>query len=166
MAESAALIGVASAAITFLEFSTRLCRVVRQIRKACGELPPEIQTCHQLIVLFGRMLARLQRFSQLKSGSHGPPTELDSDLDFVVAECRKSGEELLALLDKIKPKVRCYGKSNTWIRDMQTTLRVARKEGKLRKLEQDLRGFKNDLCFILNERVLIAANATRYALPL
>ncbi|KIX97467.1 uncharacterized protein Z520_06919 [Fonsecaea multimorphosa CBS 102226] len=146
-AEAAVSIGIASSCVEFFNFAIRLHKVVGDLRRAHGQLPKDVADVHLSVTAFERLVSRLQRTIQAP-GCHGPLQEHESDLINVIDRCRHAGEELLRILERLKSK---SSSSKMSLAEIRTGLRVLRREGSIKKLEDVLNSCKSDLTLLMLE---------------
>jgi hypothetical protein len=78
-AEASVAIGIASSAIAFFNFATKVAQTTKAIHDAGGKLPEDVQLCYTLVQDFSKLLKRL------KHGVQQPrvtPVPQEAEADF------------------------------------------------------------------------------------
>ena len=136
-------IGLASSIITIVEVGYKITRRTIEFSRLLGDLPPDLQSCKDLVDIIVRAGERLQGKSPIGIGEdavQGPPTELQADLQLLFDKCNKTATSLLELLESLEGPGA-----------LSRAVKVARKEGKIAQIRNRLDQHVLVILYLLEE---------------
>ena len=93
--------GLASSIITIVQVGYKISKRTAELSRLLGDLPPDLQSCKDLVDILVRCAKRLQGERPQVIGVdaiYGPPTELQADLEFLFTQCYETATTLFELL--------------------------------------------------------------------
>ena len=123
-------IGLASSIITIVEVGYKITKRTIEYSRLAGDLPPDLQSCKDLVDIIVRTGKRLQQRLSSGNGNQavlGPPTEVQSDLELLFDKCYETATSFLDLLGNVQG----HGA-------LSKVIRLARKEGKIARIWKKL----------------------------
>lgn len=136
-------IGLASSIITIVEVGYKITRRTIEFSHLLGDLPPDLQSCKDLVDIVVRVGERLQRKMPPGTGEdavQGPPTELQADLQMVFDQYNKTAISLFELIESLQGSGA-----------LSRAVRLARKEGKIAQIRNRLDQHVLAILFLLGE---------------
>ena len=98
-------IGLASSLLTIIELGYKISKRIVELSGDLGNLPPDLQSCKDLVEIIVRCAKRLQGKAPQVVGQeaiHGPPTELQADLKVLFDRCYETAKALFELLGSLE----------------------------------------------------------------
>ncbi len=135
--------GLASSIVTIAEVGYKISKRTVEFSRLLGDLPPDLQSCKELVDIVVRTGERLQRKISRGNGEGavlGPPTELQADLEILFAQCNTTATTLLDLLDTFEGPGA-----------LSKAVKLARKEGRIAQIRNRLDHLVLALLFVLAE---------------
>ena len=148
-------IGLASSIITIVEVGYKITRRTVEFSRLLGDLPPDLQSCQDLVDIIVRTGKRLQRKSTQGVGEEavrGPPTELQADLKVLFDQCNETAISLFELLGSLEGPGA-----------LSRAIKLARKEGKIAQIRNRLDQHVLAILFVLGEEQNQSDTETRYS---
>lgn len=147
-------IGLASSIITIVEVGYKITKRTAEFSRLLGDLPPDLQSCKDLVDVIVRTGKRLRRKTLLAIGDEviqGPPTELQADLGIIFDECNETATSLFALLGSLEGPG-----------PLKRAIRLARKEGRIAQIRNRLDQHVLAILFVLGEDQIMSDTEIRY----
>lgn len=147
-------IGLASSIITIVEVGYKITRRTVEFSRLVGDLPPDLQSCKDLVDIVVRTGKRLQRKMPQGFGeevAQGPQTELQTDLQVLFDQCTETATSLLELLRNLEGSGA-----------MSRAIKLARVEGKIIQIRNTLDQHVLAILFVLGEDQNESDTETRY----
>ena len=119
-------IGLASSIITIVEVGYKITKRTVEYSRLAGDLPPDLQSCKDLVDIIVRTGKRLQGSLPSRIGNEavlGPPTEAQADLEVLFDHCYETATSFLDLLGNIQGQGA-----------LSKAINLARKEGKIARI--------------------------------
>ena len=135
MAEAIAIISLLGNIVQFVDTGTKVLSSTYELYKK-GSLEENSELSSTTGCLQGA-LELLQ---------NGPMVKSDTRLSALVLGCSQLADELMAILDKLKPDKR----KNVLLESTLKSLHSVKARGKIKDIERRLNKMKDDLCFRLN----------------
>jgi hypothetical protein len=135
--------GLASSIVTFLTLAYQVGERTRTFARLAGELPPDLQSCKDLVDVILRCSERLkaQVFDNSSQGAvAGPLTAHETDLSALFDQCAGTASEIVTLFDKVN------GSSS-----FKKALQSIRKQGKLHSIRNELEQQILTILFVFQE---------------
>ena len=136
-------IGLASSIVTIVEVGYKITKRTAEFSRLLGDLPPDLQSCKDLVDILVRSGKRLSGETLPGLGEkavQGPPTELQADLEILFDQCNETATSLFDLLGSLKGPG-----SLSW------AIRLARKEGRIAQIRNRLDQHVLAILFVLGE---------------
>ena len=135
--------GLASSIITIVQVGYQISRRTAELSRLLGDLPPDLQSCKDLVDILVRCAKRLQGEKPQVVGVdaiYGPPTELQADLEVLFTQCYETATELFKLLGGFEGA-----------RPLSRAVKLARGEGTIARIRSRLDQNVLAILFILEE---------------
>ena len=158
-AEASVAIGIASSTIAFFNFTTKVAKATKAIHDAGGELPEDVQLCHMLVQDFSKLLRRLENGIQQPRVSRSLQ-EAETDFQQLIEDCSGTVQELLIVLQSLNPMKNPLGRVR-WLAALRSGIKIARKEGKIQRIQSRLSSYKEQLLLLMLERMLNSSSTTK-----
>ena len=123
-------IGLASSIITIVEVGYKITKRTIEFSRLAGDLPPDLQSCKDLVDIIVRTGKRLQQTLPSGIGNEtvlGPPTEVQANLELLFDKCYETATSFLDLLGNVQG----HGA-------LTKAIILARKEGKIARIRKGL----------------------------
>ena len=136
-------IALTSSLVTIVEVGYKVIKRTSEFSHLLGDLPPDLQSCKDLVDIIVRTGERLQRKFPLCVGDgaiHGPPTELQADLEILFAQCHETATSFSDLLSSLEGSGA-----------LSRAIKLARKEGKIAQIRSRLDQHVLAILFALGE---------------
>ena len=147
-------IGLASSIITIVEVGYKITRRTVEFSRLVEDLPPDLQSCKDLVDIVVRTGKRLQKKMSQRFGEEavqGPQTELQTDLQVLFDQCTETATSLLELLEGLEGSGA-----------MSRAIKLARVEGKTVQIRNTLDQHVLAILFVLGEDQNESDTETRY----
>ena len=147
-------IGLASSIITIVEIGYKITKRTVEFSRLLGDLPPDLQSCKDLVDIIVRTGKRLQGKTSLAIGDEavqGPPTEVQANLEVLFDQCNETATSLFALL-------RSLGGPGA----LSRAIKLARKEGRITQIRNRLDQHVLAILFVLGEDQITSDTEIRY----
>ena len=146
--------GLASSIITIVQVGYKISKRTAEFSRLLGDLPPDLQSCKDLVDILVRCAKRLQGEKPQVVGVDtifGPPTELQADLEVLFTQCYETATTLLELLGGFEGA-----------RSLSRAVKLARREGRIAQIRNRLDQNVLAILFILEEDQRKSDTETRY----
>ena len=147
---------LASSIITIIQVGYKISKRTAEFSRLLGDLPPDLQSCKDLVDILVRCAKRLQGESPQVVGVdaiYGPPTELQADLGVLFTQCNETATTLLEILGDFKGA-----------RSFFRAVKLARREGRIAQIRNRLDQNVLAILFVLEEDHRKFDTETRYYL--
>ena len=151
-------IGLASSIITIVEVGYKISKRTIEFSRLLGDLPPDLQSCKDLVDIIVRSSQRLQRTLPSAIGDEpvfGPPTELQIDLERLFGQCHETATSFHSLLASLETSGA-----------LSKAIKLARKEGTISQIRNRLDQHVLAILFVLGGNQSKSDTETRYHTPL
>ena len=146
--------GLTSSIITIVQVGYKISKRTAEFSRLLGDLPPDLQSCKDLVDILVRCARRLQgerpQFVGLDA-IYGPPTELRADLEVLFTQCYETATTLFELLDAFEGA-----------RPLSRAIKLARSEGRITQIRNRLDQNISAILLILEEDQRKSDTETRY----
>ena len=134
--------GLASSIITILQVGYNISKRTAEFSRLLGDLPPDLQSCKDLVDILVRCAKRLQgeRPHVGVDAVYGPPTELQADLQVLFTQCYETATSLFELLGGFEGA-----------QPLSRAIKLARREGRIAQIRNRLDQNVLAILFILGE---------------
>ena len=146
--------GLTSSIITIVQVGYKISKRTAEFSRLLGDLPPDLQSCKDLVDILVRCAKRLQGEKPLVVGVnaiYGPPTELQADLEVLFTQCYESATTLFELLGGFEGA-----------KPLSRAVKLARREGRIAQIRNRLDQNVLAILFILEEDQRKSDTETRY----
>ena len=146
--------GLASSIITIVQVGYKISKRTAEFSRLLGDLPPDLQSCKDLVDILVRCAKRLQGERPQVVGVdaiYGPPTELQADLEVLFTQCNEAATTLFELLGGLEGA-----------RPLSKGVKLARREGRIAQIRNRLDQNILAILFILEEDQRKSDIETRY----
>lgn len=135
--------GLASSIITIVQVGYKISQRTAEFSRLLGDLPPDLQSCKDLVDILVRCAKRLQGEKPQAVGvdaMYGPPTELQTDLEVLFTQCYETATMLLQLIGGFEGA-----------RPLTRAIKLARREGRIAHIRNRLDQNVLAILFVLEE---------------
>ena len=149
-------VGLASSIINIVEIGYKITKRTAEFSRLLGDLPPDLQSCKDLVDIIVRTGKRLQGKMSLSIGDEavqGPPTEHQADLEILFNQCNETATSLFEILGVIEGPGA-----------LSKAIKLARKEGRIAKIQNRLDQHVLLILFVLGEDQTLSGSEIRYPL--
>ena len=146
--------GLASSIITIVQVGYKISKRTAELSHLLGDLPPDLQSCKDLVDILVRCAKRLHGEKPQVVGVdaiYGPPTELQADLGVLFIQCYETATSLFELLGGFEGA-----------RPLSKAVKLARREGRIAQIRNRLDQNILAILFILEEDQRKSDIETRY----
>lgn len=161
MAEALAASGLASSIVSFIDFSVKLAKLIKDFYDAHGELPKDLRKCQGLVDEFSGWIRDLQ---VRQTNKMTVPTKAEAALQGAVDRCASECQNLIRIYTDLIPMNGQASVVRGRISDFKLALKAMRTDERIKRAQQSLECCKNDLRLCIAERTLSIAEETRLEL--
>jgi hypothetical protein len=133
-------VGLASSIVTFIELAAKVGKRTWDFSQALGDLPPDLQSCKNIIDIVSRTAERLG--NQLRSDRSRPFTASEADLELLFKTLTSAADEFGHVLSDLLG-------ARSFVKALKTVFR----EGKIKKIRDQLDRDIISLLFVLQSGV-------------
>ena len=138
MAEALAIVGLTSAIVQFVDFSTKVVERLQDFRKKVDEVPKAFKSIHVQLPLLIDSLKQTK--TQIEAGCISGDKQ--SNIKNVVQDCHSQLDLLYAILMKVLPQT-----GDNRLRRMRKALSSVRQEGQVNQITKTLAGHVQQLTY-------------------
>ncbi|KAH7369671.1 hypothetical protein BKA65DRAFT_470928 [Rhexocercosporidium sp. MPI-PUGE-AT-0058] len=143
MAELAA-VGLVSNIISFIDFSIEFGQLVRDVAQAHGQLPQELEECHEYVKTISSWLANIK--NNLVVPTRLGAEEEDANLEAAILRCTDTSNNLIKLLSSLGGAAGVeQGASTARFDKIRDGLRSVKRAGKIVWRKDEIRGIRDKL---------------------
>lgn len=148
-------VGLASSIITIVGVGYKITKRTAEYSRLLGDLPPDLQSCKDLVDVIVRTGKRLRGKMDLVIGDEvvqGPPTELQANLEVLFDQCIETATFLFTMLGNLEGPGA-----------LLKAIRLARKEGSIARIRNRLDQHVLAILFVLGENQITSDTEIRYS---